>query len=154
MMKVRIKQIPFEGIKYQGEEPASILELDGNAQVCLEGDVHYSLFFQVVSQELVVRGTIEVSVKLQCARCAEFFSTTISNSAFLRVCPISEEIDFVDITEDIREDLLLHLPRFPLCSEDCKGLCEQCGINKNNQSCSCEQIDQSDSWSVLNQLNL
>jgi len=153
-MKIWIKQIPPEGMEYEGKEPASILELEKDPFVCPDGEVRYRLFSQVISEELVVRGEIQVPVKVQCARCTEFFSTTIFNSAFLRVCPISKEIDFVDITKDMREDLLLHLPGFPLCSEDCKGLCEQCGQNKNKHFCSCEKIDSSDNWSILNQLNL
>jgi uncharacterized protein len=153
-MKILIKRIPPEGSTHSGTEPDSILELADDPFVQPNGDIVYQLFAQVVSEELVVRGKISAPIKLRCARCTDFFSTTITDSDFLRVCPISKEIDFVDFTKDMREDLLLHLPGFPLCDEGCKGLCEQCGTNQNSHSCSCKKPDRPDSWAALNQLNL
>jgi uncharacterized protein len=33
---------------------------------------------------------------------------------------------------------VLAVPFAPLCREDCKGLCPQCGIDRNTGTCSCE----------------
>jgi uncharacterized protein len=51
-----------------------------------------------------------------------------------------KQIDWGDI---VREQLILALPIAPRCKEDCQGLCAQCGINKNHESCDCaaKQID-------------
>lgn len=43
----------------------------------------------------------------------------------------------VELLEVLREELLLELPQKTLCSEDCKGICEKCGVNLNISSCSC-----------------
>jgi uncharacterized protein len=153
-MKIWIKRIPEEGSTYEGEEPPSILELEDDPYAKVTGPISYELRAQVVSDELVVRGTISASMDLRCVRCSEFFSTTISDSDFLRVCPISKEIDFVDFTKDLREDFLLHLPGFPLCDDACKGLCDQCGANLNVDSCLCKKNDKPNAWSALDQLNL
>ena len=41
-------------------------------------------------------------------------------------------------TDDlVREDIILSLPSSYLCREDCKGVCQYCGKNLNNDSCSC-----------------
>lgn len=45
--------------------------------------------------------------------------------------------DEIDITELVRESLLLAEPLKTLCREDCKGLCLHCGTNLNLTSCSC-----------------
>jgi uncharacterized protein len=37
----------------------------------------------------------------------------------------------------LREQFYLALPMKPLCREDCKGLCPQCGTNLNTGSCEC-----------------
>lgn len=42
--------------------------------------------------------------------------------------PIVVVEDRIDLREAIRDSLLLSLPLVPLCSEDCAGLCPQCGI--------------------------
>ncbi len=43
----------------------------------------------------------------------------------------------LDVTEVIRQHLLLGAPMVPLCSPTCRGLCPQCGVNWNHQTCTC-----------------
>jgi len=42
-----------------------------------------------------------------------------------------------DLTELLRQSILLALPMRPLCSEECKGLCPHCGANLNEGPCGC-----------------
>ena len=153
-MKIMVARIPDEGSQCEGADPNSIMELDGDPFVEVAGDVRYELHTQCVSDELVVRGTLSVDLGLRCARCSEKFSTTVSDSGFLRAYPVSKDTDSVDITADMREDLLLHIPDFPVCSEGCKGLCAQCGANLNKGSCSCEAGERPNPWSALDHLDL
>jgi len=44
----------------------------------------------------------------------------------------------VDLEPLFREQFLLAMPFAPLCAETCKGLCPQCGIDRNTHSCSCQ----------------
>lgn len=43
----------------------------------------------------------------------------------------------LDMDELVFSDIVLELPSKFLCTEDCKGLCPQCGVNRNVESCSC-----------------
>jgi len=155
-VKILLARIPAEGSHYEGSDPASILELEGEPRVRVEGEVEYHFYAQRVSGELIVRGSMEVSVALQCARCAEFFSTTVTVSDFLRAYSASKDVDSVDITEDMREDLLLYISTFPVCRDGgCKGLCVQCGKDLNKDSCSCGvEDDTPNPWFALDNLNL
>jgi uncharacterized protein len=45
--------------------------------------------------------------------------------------------DRIDLNELLREQFYLALPMKPLCRDDCKGLCPQCGTNLNTGACSC-----------------
>jgi len=45
----------------------------------------------------------------------------------------------IDLEPLLREQFVLAVPYAPLCSEDCKGLCPQCGIDRNTSSCNCEK---------------
>jgi DUF177 domain-containing protein len=47
-----------------------------------------------------------------------------------------EEIDLAPL---LREQLVLAVPFAPLCAEDCKGLCPQCGADLNQTTCSCDR---------------
>ena len=44
----------------------------------------------------------------------------------------------VDLEPLLREQFVLAVPYAPLCAETCKGLCPQCGIDRNTASCTCE----------------
>jgi len=43
----------------------------------------------------------------------------------------------IDLSELLREQFYLVLPMKPLCRPDCKGLCSQCGVNLNIETCQC-----------------
>jgi uncharacterized metal-binding protein YceD (DUF177 family) len=43
----------------------------------------------------------------------------------------------IDLEPLFREQFVLAVPYAPLCSETCKGLCPQCGIDRNTATCSC-----------------
>ncbi|MCC8061055.1 MAG: DUF177 domain-containing protein [Clostridiales bacterium] len=45
----------------------------------------------------------------------------------------------LDVDQLLRNELLLSLPMKVLCREDCRGVCNQCGMNLNTGTCSCEQ---------------
>jgi len=48
--------------------------------------------------------------------------------------------DKIDLREVVREQLYLALPMKPLCQEDCKGLCPVCGVNRNRETCTCQEV--------------
>lgn len=54
----------------------------------------------------------------------------------LDVFPYDGEI--IDLEPLFREQFVLAVPYAPLCREDCKGLCPQCGIDRNTATCTCE----------------
>jgi uncharacterized protein len=153
-MKILVARIPEEGSHYKGDDPGSIMGLENDSFINEAGDVEYDLYAQHVSEELIVRGTVTAALDLRCARCTEFFSTTVTVSDFLRAYPAPEGTDSVDITEDMREELLLHIPGFPVCSEDCKGVCPQCGADLNKGACQCKKEAGPNAWSALDNLDL
>jgi len=52
--------------------------------------------------------------------------------------------DWLDLEPMVHDACILELPLAPLCADDCKGLCPECGVNRNHESCSCEALDPSD----------
>lgn len=59
--------------------------------------------------------------------------------------------DELDLEPLARDAVLLELPLAPLCAQDCLGLCPQCGIDRNEEACTCEQpVDPR--WSALDAL--
>lgn len=153
-MKILVARIQEEGANYEGSDPESIMQVENDPLIKKAGDVRYELYAQRVSDELIVRGTLTVELEMRCARCSEFFSTTVAVSDFLRAYPAPKGIDSVDITEDLREEILLHVPGFSVCSVDCKGMCPQCGVDLNKGSCECKTENGPTPWSALDNLSL
>lgn len=54
----------------------------------------------------------------------------------------------LDLTEAVREELILAAPDFPLCREDCRGLCPRCGADLNEGACRCRP-DPDPRWAGL-----
>lgn len=154
MLHIEIARIPEDGEHLEGAEDGKILDLSDDPFSQHEGDVHYRLFAQYVSGELVLSGSVHTDVKLTCTRCGEFFSTTVSDSSFLRAYDTSEGVESVDVTPDLREAILLILPAFPQCKSDCAGLCPQCGANLNHGICSCAPPTGKTEWDSLDSLQL
>ena len=59
------------------------------------------------------------------------------------------EVHLVDV---IREYLLTSLPMHPLCRDDCKGLCQQCGHNLNEGPCGHSAHAGDERWAALKEL--
>lgn len=60
----------------------------------------------------------------------------------------------IDISEIVREQILLNMPTHLLCDENCAGLCEKCGVNKNTEKCQCEHEDVDPRWTALRELKI
>jgi uncharacterized protein len=55
----------------------------------------------------------------------------------------------IELDPLVREQILLALPGYPLCREDCKGLCPVCGQNLNERECGCDRRVPDPRWAGL-----
>ena len=58
----------------------------------------------------------------------------------------------IDLEGPLSELLLLEFPSYPLCDQDCRGLCPQCGIDLNEGVCDCETESIDPRWEALRSL--
>lgn len=107
-----------------------------------------------------VTGEITVPAKYTCDRCLKSFNKKEIIS-FIEEVPYSQEDDEailiaqnerLDLTEYVRESLLLAQPIQVLCQEECRGLCPKCGVNRNEKSCTCDLNEGDLRLQVLKQL--
>jgi uncharacterized protein len=131
-------KIHEEGDRFEGVEPPEVLDLEPGSFVRPEGPIRYDLRVQAVSGELIVEGTLECRVALECSRCGGWFPADVRDGGFRVVRDIPNRFDPVDLTPDIRESMIVAFPNFPLCSAECKGLCPRCGADRNRKKCRCK----------------
>ncbi len=62
---------------------------------------------------------------------------------------VIDEEHVLDLAETVRQYISLGLPMLPLCRKDCAGLCAGCGVNRNNESCGCDQLQRDSRWGPL-----
>lgn len=120
---------------------------------------------QHAGPDVVVRGRVKGAFGAQCRRCLEPVEVAIDEELGRlyregedMVAEESEDVlalppgSELDLTEPIRETVLLAVPRFVSCREECKGLCPQCGTNLNVSSCECTMEVEDHRWAPLRRL--
>jgi len=144
-------------ISYDIEEPA-IEPLEGGL-ACV-APIAGEVAFTNTGRHIVTRGFFHTTVELECSRCLarhrvemdipieEEFA--IPGHTVAQIAETQEEefwegeeteplfVDGIfDLTELLRQSILVAVPIKPLCSEKCRGLCPHCGKNLNDGPCGC-----------------
>jgi uncharacterized protein len=153
-MKIIISEIPDEGLDLDLQET---VQFDDSLSL-----VQAHLRVTKVGTEVVVNGSIETDVELQCSRCLKDFRSMLTIPFEAIYHPLEhlkgedkhelkvDELDMgfysqdeLDLLDLIKEQIMLSLPMKPLCNELCKGICLQCGADLNTGTCSCsaKEID-------------
>lgn len=135
--RIYIDQIPQDGLHCEGEIPPEDLDLDDGEFVESDFPLKYSVDASVVSDELLVFGSISVDLRMRCSRCAVMFPVTVAVNDYSFNLHVDKTLEYADLTEDMREATILAFSSYPVCSEDCRGLCPQCGANLNEGECKC-----------------
>ena len=143
--------------------PASAYgELAAESGLKLCGQVTVAAVVDKMGEEAFVKADVSAAVKTECARCTEPFELPF-NAAFealyvpdfppdavgsrsARAEEESQQVLYysggvVDLAQQIIEALALAVPIKPLCRDDCKGLCPNCGRNLNEGQCDCPKDD-------------
>lgn len=135
-MKIYVNQIPPEGICLTEEIPAQALELDAQlvrlkAPLRVEAEISRGL--NCLSGRLVLHGLLQTV----CSRCLSELEISFDKEVALNL-PVDKRENFIDITPQLREEVILDYPLKPLCRPDCLGLCPGCGQDLNKNKCVCK----------------
>ncbi len=124
-----------------------------------------------VVQDIRLKGKLETSLEVACARCLDPVVLPVQRSFDLLYRPLGtdaghEELSVTDAEAEIgyyqgdglmledtrREQVLLSVPLKALCREDCKGLCPHCGKNLNESACTCADQLEDPRWLALKEI--
>ena len=116
-----------------------------------------------------VNADVGMKVLVSCSRCLKIFpcpvkvviqeeylpTVDISTGQSLHV-PEREDGSFtidqrhtLDLTEALRQYAITNQPMKPLCQQECMGLCQICGTDRNSGPCSCEEETGDPRWATL-----
>jgi len=132
---IYVKRIKDQGLKLEAAVNPGILDL-GLREFVFNHLVQVDVLAQFASKEILVKGVLETRFEGECARCLN----PVLGKILVKDALFSYEFtgqDMIDISEDVRDEILLKLPSRVLCRETCKGICPECKVNLNDGSCSC-----------------
>jgi uncharacterized protein len=147
-MKVHLNQIPEEGLHLEGEEPASILELDDPLARPIS-PVRYALDIGLSDGGLFATGEVGVDMELECVECARKFAYPLRVEDFATQVELTTR-ETVDLTDQLREDILLALPPYPHCDWNGESVCK--GAGRKGVNTPEEDPGESHTWDALDQL--
>ena len=157
-LKINVFLIPEEGQEFTfsggrdwfrgcfSKEDAPDFSLDNIDVRCLITKTSGTVF---------IKGDFKAKIDICCSRCLENTKLSVGSDFAYTLVPVKAETredtelkpeeleisyyqgDFIDLAPIICEQIILQIPIKVLCSEKCKGLCQQCGINLNVSSCNC-----------------
>ena len=111
-MKIHLNQIPTEGLHVEGTEANTLLDLK-DAGIHPLSDVHYALDVGLSEGGLFATGQVGVDLELECVSCLERFRYPLEVPDFACQVELTGS-ETVDLTEPVREDILLTLPPLSL----------------------------------------
>lgn len=141
-MKIDVSAIRFDvGAVQQVDKAVKMNDLVlRDRTVELPEPLHLVLTVTNMEDNYLVMGKMSLRARVECARCLEPFMFPMEMEFFEEFSKDEmENENLLDLTDSIYEHILLDLPIKTLCSEECKGLCPQCGQNINLQDCGCDR---------------
>jgi uncharacterized protein len=154
-LQVNMRQLEEKDIRLKGELPVEELELgDLDELVHARSPLRYDLTAQKAGDDILVQGTLALTLDCECARCLKSFQRVVRLAPWTAHLPLNgpEKVpvhdDLADLTPQIREDILLEFPQHPLCGADCAGLPNRSKEKKKGAG----QTDGSSAWAELNKL--
>jgi uncharacterized protein len=140
-------------------------------RVRLSGPASVKGKVKLSGNEVFVNGHVDTRAQVECDRCLQQVEAPVSADFALEYITGSEyessevaeltEAEMsvsvfdgqgIDVDEIVKEQVLLAVPTRMLCREDCKGICPECGIDKNTGECQCVTDDIDPRWATLKNL--
>lgn len=155
---------------YELDEPP--LEDEESGLRCVDGIVG-KVSFTNTGTVIVVRGRFQTAIEIECTRCLSAFRMDIDLPIeeglplASHLAPPDEgsedelpeeekEVLFMDnifnLSEYLRQAIVVSIPIRTLCSEQCPGLCPRCGKNLNEGPCQCEPEETNSPFAALKSL--
>ena len=161
-MKIVLDHIKEKPLELNGDKAVEyfpvLTEMQSAGECVFTSPISYTLTAAKEYDHIRVCGHVRTSLSLSCSRCLAMYEsplisyfTIVYRKATESAVVEEEETELssddlisstysgneIDLAHDIEEQVAMSVPLKPLCSEDCKGFCQECGADLNHASCSC-----------------
>ncbi len=110
---ISLEDFPEEGLLLSGELSEEILGLE-EADLRCTGPLSYDMEARLYDTELVLRGSVSAPFRMRCVRCLDEIDYTLELPDLTLSADVKGKLS-VELTDELREELLLELPAYPKC---------------------------------------
>ncbi len=149
----------------------------GGEEERLEAPIEFRVRAHTMGDDLFLDGEAEATFSCACSRCLARYRHALRESFRIVLEPASggppadpeaartldrdgiclgDDLDAgwyrgseIDLSQLLSEVVTLALPVQPLCGDDCRGLCPRCGVDRNRETCGCEEERRSSPFAAL-----
>ncbi len=159
-MKIQVGGLSDGIHQYRLQVGPAELGLNGN----FTEDIIVEASLDKTGNQFLLKSTIRVNGTFECDRCICQFGRMLQSSyqmyysadgadhgqidrAEIQVIPTG--LTVIDLSDDVRQTILLSIPLKLLCNDGCEGLCPHCGANLNSERCACSTTSSDLRWEKL-----
>lgn len=157
-LHLNLRQLQEKSLFLQGEISGADLGVDAlDELIHVPKPLVYDLEVQILDNAVLAQGTLTLDLKCECVRCLKPFRHKLELEDWACHLPLEGEDkvevinDTVDLTPQIREDIVLAFPQHPLCKPDCGGLILP---KKKGKKAGADATPAASAWAALDQLKL
>jgi uncharacterized protein len=166
-MYIGVKELGRHDLRFREDFEPGTIEFR-SAEFRQAGPLHAEVAAALDGEEIHLRGRLAGEFEISCARCLEpvrfdvrrefdlryRFVGSIRSEDELKLSHEDLEVGFyrgdgLFLADAVAEQVNLELPVKALCSEECQGLCPDCGVNRNRERCQCNPHEADPRWSAL-----
>lgn len=167
-MKIKIQDIPTEGLHLSRDLDPSRWDLSEKGLSLLEPIRTVLDLINHGHGGVYIEGAISSTMLAECSRCLDRFPYSLHSEFHFEYVPMTTvptggehalsrdaldlhfyEGDQIELDNELISQLFLLVPMHPLCQNDCRGLCPQCGETLNRGPCHCQPESPDPSWTGL-----
>lgn len=115
--RIDLSKLPSDGKEIEGTIVPAFFDLAPTDTIQATGPLNYQLKVERDGKDLLLLGEVSAQFELECGRCLGRFAYRTEMPHYHAEIPIENEDATIDLTETIREDILLALPSYPRCED-------------------------------------
>jgi uncharacterized metal-binding protein YceD (DUF177 family) len=113
--KIDLRNLPEEGKVIAGTLPPQFFDLSETDDVKAISPLTFDLTVARDGKDIIVTGRVDAGFELLCGRCLQRFGQHVEIEDYETEMSIEDPSATIDLTDAIREDILLALPSYPRC---------------------------------------
>lgn len=156
---VNIRHLETRCLDLKGELTATELDIDSRDEMIrVTQPLSYDLRVEKLSESVLVEGVLRIMLDCRCVRCLEPFAYPLALEGPVCYLELQGEDklvvvdDCVDLTPYLREDILLELPRHPVCKPECRGMPLKPSAKAIKTGAAGQAGEMPSAWNELNKL--